>query len=65
MQVNKIWPIPVLVLGTVLSLVQSRFDIETGGLKIKLPTGAAAEHRGGFEIALANFGSPRYGGELV
>ena len=45
--------------------VRSRFVIEQGGLKIKLPASAAAQHRQGFPVSLANFGSPKYGGELV
>ena len=45
--------------------VSGRFVIEQGGLKIKLPSAAAQQHRNGFSVSLANFGSPKYGGELV
>ena len=48
-----------------LSPARARFVIEQGGLKIKLPATAAAKHRSGFSVSLANFGSPKYGGELV
>ena len=65
MQSRQIWSIFILVLTAVLSRVRARFDIETGGLKIKFPTEAAAAHKAGFEIALANFGAPKYGGQLV
>ena len=43
-------------------LAEARFDIEKGRLKVKLPVSATGQS---FETALANFGSPRYGGELV
>lgn len=65
MLAGKIWSISSFLLAVLLSRVESRFDIETGGLKIKLPTDAAATYRNGFEIALANFGSPKYGGQLL
>lgn len=61
---------PVLALG-VLCLLQNlqqaaaRFVIEQGGLKIKFPIGARDQHREGFDMSLANFGAPEYGGELV
>ncbi|KAK9795904.1 hypothetical protein WJX73_006236 [Symbiochloris irregularis] len=60
----RIWPI-CLALFAALHCAECKFDIEKGGLRIKLPASAAAEHSGGFEIALGNFGSPRYGGELL
>ena len=48
-----------------LSPASARFVIEQGGLKIRLPTTAAKQHLAGFSVSLANFGSPKYGGELV
>ena len=51
----------VCLAGTVCG----RFVIEQGGLKIKLPSEAAQQHPQGFPVSLANFGSPKYGGELV
>ena len=65
MWAGRIWPIFALLLASWLAHVESRFDIEVGGLKIKLPTQAAATYHEGFEIALANFGAPKYGGQLV
>ncbi|KAK9804195.1 hypothetical protein WJX72_000406 [[Myrmecia] bisecta] len=49
----------------VVAQCQSRFIIEKGGLKIKFPMSARDQHPGGFDVALANFGAPKYGGELL
>lgn len=45
-------------------VVVGTFIIEQGGLKIALPSDKAREYRDGFDMSLANFGSPKYGGEL-
>lgn len=47
------------------SLVQARFVIEQGGLKISFPKAAAKAHPKGFDMSLANFGAPKYGGSLM
>lgn len=44
--------------------VGARFVIEQGGLKIAFPKEKAKAYPNGFDMSLANFGSPRYGGEL-
>lgn len=57
----------LLLAGLALCLVRSAvgtFFIEQGGLKIAFPPDAARDYRDGFDMSLANFGSPRYGGEL-
>ena len=46
-------------------LAESRFVIEQGGLKITFPKTAAKAHPKGFDMSLANFGSPKYGGSLM
>lgn len=66
-------PMPTMVRGGLwsasltLCLVRSvigTFIIEKGGLKIALPSDKAREYKDGFDMSLANFGSPKYGGEL-
>lgn len=44
--------------------VGARFVIEEGGLKVVLPPEAKSQYPKGFDVALANFGAPRYGGTL-
>jgi hypothetical protein len=44
---------------------QARFVIEQGGLKISFPQSAARANPHGFDMSLANFGSPKYGGSLM
>lgn len=58
----------VAVFGLALllsSIVQARFVIEQGGLKISFPQTAAKAHPKGFDMSLANFGAPKYGGSLM
>lgn len=58
----------VVVLGLAVlsgSIVQARFVIEQGGLKISFPKAAAKAHPKGFDMSLANFGAPKYGGSLM
>ena len=43
---------------------QAVFVVEHGGLQIRFPESARQEHNNGFDMYLANFGAPRYGGEL-
>jgi hypothetical protein len=47
------------------SLAEARFVIEQGGLKITFPKSAAKLHPNGFDMSLANFGAPKYGGSLM
>ena len=56
-----------IVLATCLlaQLAAGRFVIEQGGLKITFPRTAAKAHPQGFDMSLANFGSPKYGGSLM
>ncbi|PRW50883.1 vacuolar-sorting receptor 3-like [Chlorella sorokiniana] len=54
----------VLALLSAASLCRAVFVIEKGGLKVVLPQEAKEKYPGGFDVALANFGSPRYGGTL-
>lgn len=56
-----------MIAGLTLCLIRSvvgTFFIEQGGLKIAFPPDAARDYKDGFDMSLANFGSPRYGGEL-
>lgn len=45
--------------------IHGLFVIEQGGLKIKYPSAARLAHLKGFDMSLANFGAPKYGGELT
>ena len=57
---------PVILAACFLGqLAESRFVIEQGGLKITFPKTAAKAHPKGFDMSLANFGSPKYGGSLM
>lgn len=44
---------------------QARFVVEQSALKIKFPTSGRQAHPNGFDMSLANFGAPQYGGSLV
>ncbi len=44
---------------------QARFVVEQSALKIKFPTSGRQAHPDGFDMSLANFGAPQYGGSLV
>ncbi|KAL4443975.1 hypothetical protein ABPG75_011712 [Micractinium tetrahymenae] len=62
---------PALLLAAVLATaalcaapVAARFVIEEGGLRVVLPDDAKKQYPQGFDMALANFGAPRYGGTL-
>ena len=55
----------IVILCVLAHLASARFIIEQGGLKIKFPASAAQQHQSGFDMSLANFGAPKYGGELV
>ena len=58
--------VPVILAICLLGqLAESRFVIEQGGLKITFPQTAARAHPKGFDMSLANFGSPKYGGSLM
>jgi hypothetical protein len=57
------WMLAVCLAGAVCS--EARFVIEQGGLKITFPTAAAKAHPKGFDMSLANFGAPKYGGSLM
>ena len=46
-------------------LAQARFVVEQSALKIKFPTAGRQAHPDGFDMSLANFGAPQYGGSLV
>ncbi len=46
-------------------IAHARFVIEQGGLKISFPKAAAKAHPKGFDMSLANFGAPKYGGSLM
>lgn len=46
-------------------LAQARFVVEQSALKIKFPTSGRQAHPDGFDMSLANFGAPQYGGSLV
>lgn len=60
------WFFPAVVAACLLAqFADSRFVIETGGLKITFPQAAAKAHPKGFDMSLANFGSPKYGGFLM
>ena len=55
------WRQPALLALAVLVLAssaQALFVIEKGALKIKFPRSAATAHRDGFDVSMANFGSP-------
>jgi hypothetical protein len=57
----------LFVASLALCLVKSAigtFFIEQGGLKIAFPKDGARDYKDGFDMSLANFGSPKYGGEL-
>ena len=47
------------------SFAQARFVVEQSALKIKFPTSGRQAHPDGFDMSLANFGAPQYGGSLV
>lgn len=53
------------LLAILCSLAQARFVIEQGGLKVTFPKSAAKAHPNGFDMSLANFGAPKYGGSLM
>ena len=44
---------------------KARFVVEKSALKIKFPTSGRQAHPNGFDMSLANFGAPQYGGSLV
>ena len=44
---------------------KARFVVEQSALKIKFPTSGREAHPDGFDMSLANFGAPQYGGSLV
>lgn len=44
---------------------QARFVVEQSALKIKFPTSGREANPNGFDMSLANFGAPQYGGSLV
>lgn len=44
---------------------EARFVVEKSALKIKFPTAGRQAHPNGFDMSLANFGAPQYGGSLV
>lgn len=44
---------------------QARFVVEQSALKIKFPTSGRQANPNGFDMSLANFGAPQYGGSLV
>ena len=48
-----------------LFVTEARFVIEKSALKIKFPTSGRQAHPNGFDMSLANFGAPQYGGSLV
>ena len=54
-----------IVLLWTLVLVKARFVVEQSALQIKFPTTARQAHPDGFDMSLANFGAPQYGGSLV
>ena len=65
-RMQRRWFVPVIVAACLLGqLAESRFVIEQGGLKITFPQTAARAHPKGFDMSLANFGSPKYGGSLM
>ena len=47
------------------ALVEARFIVEQSALQIKFPTSGREAHPNGFDMSLANFGAPQYGGSLV
>lgn len=47
------------------TVAQGRFVVEQSALKIKFPTSGRQAHPDGFDMSLANFGAPQYGGSLV
>jgi len=51
----------LLYIGT----VQARFVVEQAGISIKFPASARQKYKNGFEMSIANFGSPKYGGAVV
>lgn len=53
------------VLLTCSLVAQARFVVEQSALKIKFPTSGREAHPDGFDMSLANFGAPQYGGSLV
>ena len=56
-----------LVSGTLLFTLsaQARFVVEQSALTIKFPISGRQAHPDGFDMSLANFGAPQYGGSLV
>ena len=46
-------------------VAEARFVVEQSALKIKFPTSGRQAHPDGFDMSLANFGAPQYGGSLV
>ena len=44
---------------------QARFVVEQSALTIKFPISGRQAHPDGFDMSLANFGAPQYGGSLV
>jgi hypothetical protein len=61
------WLVLAVVAVCCLSIADSRFIIEKSGLKLRFPPDAASRspYSAGFDMSLANFGAPEYGGELV
>ena len=47
------------------SCVDARFIVEKGAIQIRFPDAAKRAYPNGFDTSLANFGSPKYGGEVV
>ena len=45
--------------------VNARFIVEKGAIQLRFPDAAKRTYPNGFDTSLANFGSPRYGGEVV
>lgn len=55
----------VLASLCLLSCVDARFIVEKGAIQIRFPDAAKRSFPNGFDTSLANFGSPKYGGEVV
>jgi hypothetical protein len=54
-----------LLLCVLVSGVAGRFVVEQGGLRIRFPVDAKNKYPNGFNVSLANFGAPKYGGQVV
>ena len=53
----------VILLHTCVA--HARFVVEQSALSIKFPASGRQAHPNGFDMSLANFGAPQYGGSLV